>query len=656
MPVTGNLLGTAVSGLIAYQRALAVTGHNTANVNTPGYSRQRVELDTRIPSGSTFGFIGNGVAISTISRAYDQFVTAQLRTTTSSSSQLDAHYSFARQIDNIVADTQTGLAPALQAFFNSVSEVSNNPSSTATRQVMLSQADALINRFIYLDDRLADLQASANTQVRAAITDINSYTQSIAGLNQQIFDQQGLQAGQPPNDLLDQRDEAIRKLSELMSVNVVAQDNGMLNAYTSDGQILVLGNSSSTLSALQNEFDPTNLDIGLSVGGGAIANITNAISGGTLGGTLEFRDGLLQDVRNELGRIAVGFSVAFNDQHRLGLDMSDQLGGDFFSDLSTQDSISGRNNNVATDYTFTSTITDIGALKASDYRIDYSGGTYSMIRLSDNTIVGNSVTPTFNLTATEGFTVSSVGTAISNGDSFLLRVTSRAAGGIGIEVSNVNEIAAAAPVRTIANLSNTGSGRITQGSVSNTTNLPLAGSITLTFNPNALGAGIPGFTVTGGPGGTIAYDPATESGGKTFTFAAYGGFTFDISGTPASGDTFVIQSNLGGAGDNRNARALAQLQTLPIMVNGATGPTLSISGMYSQLVSDVGARTRQSEINSKAQNTLLTQAQEAWGNKSGVNLDEEAANLIKYQQIYQASAQVVTAATVIFESLLGALR
>jgi flagellar hook-associated protein 1 FlgK len=192
--------------------------------------------------------------------------------------------------------------------------------------------------------------------------------------------------------------------------------------------------------------------------------------------------------------------------------------------------------------------------------------------------------------------------------------------------------------------------------VSNTTNLPLAAPITLTYDPNALGVGVPGFIVTGGPGGTLAYNPATESAGKTFTFAAHGGFTFSVSGTPSTGDTFTIQNNSNGSGDNRNALALVGLQSQLTMLNGATGPTASIYGAYSKIVSDVGARTKQAEIDSQAQNTMLIQAQDAWSNKSGVNLDEEAANLIKYQQIYQASAQIVVAASTIFDTLLSAVR
>lgn len=656
MTATGNLLGTAVSGLYTYQRAMATTGHNISNVNTPGYSRQRIELGTRPPMLSGAGFIGNGVNIETVSRAYDQFLTTQLGTNTSSNSRLSAYYSFARQIDDIVADPQAGLTPALQDFFNAVQGVANDPSSSSTRQVLLSQSNSLINRFHYLDDRLDNLQSAANTQVRSTVTQINALGQSVAKLNQQIYELQGIAAGQPPNDLLDQRDEMIRQLAERVSVSVVSQANGMVNVFAGNGQSLVLADQAATLSVLQNEFDPENLDIGFSFDGGSVTNVTKNLTGGTLGGALEFRDGLLKTSMDQLGRVAVGMAEVFNAQHQLGLNQNNVLGGEFFTDLGTQQAVAGRNNNVATDVAFTGDVTDAGALQASDYRLDYLAGTYTVTRMSDNTVVGASAVPTFNLTATDGFSISSVGSTINDGDSFLLRFTANAARDSGLQVTQSTQIAAAAALRSRSVITNTGNGAISQGELSNTTNIPLAAPITLTFNPNALGAGVPGFDVVGGPGGTLAYDPATESSGKSFNFALYGGYTFNISGIPASGDQFVIQSNVGGGGDNRNALALAALQTNRTLINGASGPTASLLGAYAQMVSDVGARTHQASIDSQAQQTLLTQAEEVWSNVSGVNLDEEAANLIKYQQAYQASAQVINAASLIFDTLLGAVR
>ena len=320
MTTTGNLLGTAVSGLLAYQRALATAGHNVSNVNTPGYSRQRIELTTRPPLTSSAGFIGNGVNIDTVTRAYDQFLTTQLRTATSGQAQLGAYYELSKQIDNIVADPQAGLSPALQDFFAALQTASNDPNAASGRQVLLSQATSLVNRFHYIGNRLEQLQSSVNAQVSATVAQVNSLAQSIARMNQNIYELEGISGGQPPNDLLDQRDEAIRQLAELVSVTTVRQDNGMLNVFAGNGQALVLANQSATLSVLQNEFDPEILDIGYTFDGGAITNVTSNITDSKLGGLIEFRGGLLKTTVDQLGRVAVGLSEAFNAQHRLGLD------------------------------------------------------------------------------------------------------------------------------------------------------------------------------------------------------------------------------------------------------------------------------------------------------------------------------------------------
>lgn len=656
MAATGNLLGTATSGLLAYQRAMATTGHNVSNVNTPGYSRQRIELETRPPLSSTAGFIGNGVNVDTITRAFNDFINVNLRNTTATSSELTTYYKLAGQIDNIVADSEAGLTPAMLSFFNAVQTLASDPESTAARQVLLSQSTSLVNRFHYLSDRLDNLKSLANEQVRSATTQINAFGQGIALLNQQIYEALGDASGQSPNDLLDQRDEAIRSLSELVAVKVVPAENGMLNVFIGNGQSLVLGNRSATLSLLQNEFDADNLDIGFSFNGGAVSNITEQLTGGSMGGAIDFRSGLLKTTTDQLGRVALGLAESFNAQHHLGMTQDDALGGDYFVDMGTQQAVASRNNNGATNLVFTGDVTDVGAIEASDYKISYLSGTYTMTRMSDNTIVGVNAAPAFNLTATEGFTVSSVGAVVSDGDSFILRFTAGAAHDFDMQITQYTQIAAAAPLRTEATITNGGNATISAGELANTTAVPLAGSITLTFNPNALGVGIPGFTVAGGPGGTLAYDPATESAGKTFTFAGFGGFTFDIAGIPANGDQFIVENNTGGIGDNRNALALAGLQNSFTLINGATGPTASLMGAYTQLVSDVGARTHQAEIDSRVQGTQLLQAQESWSNVAGVNLDEEAANLLKFQQAYQAAAQVISAASLIFDTLLGAVR
>lgn len=652
-----GIFDIGVSSLLSHQRAITTTGNNIANVNTDGYSRQRVEFDSRLPQAQNYGFVGSGVEITTIERMYDQFAVSNLRTQTALNSDLETYHQFASQIDNLLANPEAGLSPTLLEFFNSVQGVADDPSSIPPRQVMLSQAQSLIDRFNYIYDRMTSLYDAANSQIEMTVDEINSMASSIAKLNTDITLQEGLAGGQPANDLRDQRDELIRELSERVSVTVNEQRDGSLNVFIGTGQSLVVGGRALTLAVTNNEFDLTQKEITLTTGTGSGVLITNNISGGSLGGLLRFDEEILQPAINQLGLIAVGLVETFNAQHNLGQDLNGGLGGDFF-DSTVVDVREGINTGGAV---VTAVMSDVASLTASDYMIRADGAdNYSLVRLSDQSIlrtdnitVGNTLTYTVDGV---DFTIDATVVAVA-GDEFKIRPTRYAARDIDLVLNDPRQIAAASPIRTDATLTNTGTGKISDSVVSavDLTVLPLSannGAITLTFDS----AGNQ-FVVTDGagvvPGTPLAYNPATDSGGVTFTLGApYDGISFAMSGVPADGDTFTIVENSGGVSDNRNALLLSQIQT----TNTLLGGTADLQSTYGQLVAEVGTKTHQADINSKAQNVLLRQAVDARETVSGVNLDEEAANLLKYQQAYQAAAQVITTANGLFETLLNAVR
>src|SRR3989344_3454358 len=275
-----DTLGIGISGLLAFQRELATTGHNISNANTPGYSRQVVELTAQNPLPSGNGYIGTGVQVSSVRRSYDDFLTANIRSATASNSQLQQYYQLASQVDNLLADPKAGLTPSLQRFFDSVQTVSNDPTSTAARQVLLSEANALADRFHYLGQRLNDLRNGVNTQISSSVNEINSIASGIASINKQIIDAQGVGGGQPTNDLLDKRDALVVQLAQRVAVTAIPQDDGALNIFIGNGQTLVAGNTASALSVTTSTFDQTRSEIGYAVGGVATI-ITNSITGGT---------------------------------------------------------------------------------------------------------------------------------------------------------------------------------------------------------------------------------------------------------------------------------------------------------------------------------------------------------------------------------------
>lgn len=646
--MSSGVLGTATSGLLAFQRALSTTGHNIANVNTPGYSRQRVEFETQTPQISGAGYIGTGVKTDAIVRMYDQFLVDRVRTSTSSSSGLAMYSEYAGRVANVLGDASAGLNGALETFFSAVQGVANNPTSVPERQVLLSEAESLVTRFQYLDSQLSSTRSEVNAQLGSMVGEINTLSQSIASLNKEIVIATGRAGGQPPNDLLDARDVLVEKLSSLVSVSTLAQDDGALNVFIGNGQSLVTGFNASTLSVAGGSYDATHKEILISASGiGGAATITESINGGKLGGLLDFRDEILDPAQNSLGRIAVVMGTEFNLQHALGMDLDGDLGGAFFSLTTPQ--VSGHSGNSGSGTVSASfDNANIDALTARNYVMSYDGTDWSLADMD-----GNAVTMTGLGTAGSPFIADGlrivVGGAPAAGDRFQIRPTRDGGEDIGLAISGVRDIAAAAPVRiteaTNANglPTNGGDGRLQFDSVDSGF-AALAGNVTFTYD-----ATNDEFTYTDGGAinGTLAYDPTTDSG-TAFTVA---GVNFTVTGTPADGDAFVLGNNTGGTGDNANALRLAGLQTALTVEGGA-----SFQGAYAQLIADMGSRTRQADIGATAQQALLRQAQADRDSLSGVNLDEEAANLVRFQQAYQAMAQVVTASDSMFQTLLSAIR
>lgn len=638
---TGDVLNTAITGLLAFQRGLSVTGHNVANVNTAGYSRQTALLVTNNPLFSGSGYIGNGVKVQTVTRAYDSFVLSQLRSSTASNSQLQQYYTLASEVDNIFADTQAGLSPSLSSFFEAIQGVAQNPTSVPARQVLLSQGQSLAARFQYIDDRLESMRKNVNTQIETVVDEINSYAASIADLNAQIATAQGSALGQAPNDLLDQRDELIRQLAERVAVTTVAQDDGAVNVFIGTGQTLVLGEAVNTLAATQNVYDATRLEVGF-VAGATITTVSNIITGGSLGAALAFRSEILDTSQNTLGQIAIGLSRTFNDQHALGMDLYGNLGGDFFLPIdATSPQVYGSSTNTGTGQ-LAAVIDDVAALTASDYRLDYDGATYTVTRLSDNTSVYSGAALPGTI-ASEGFTLSLTAGAIAAGDRFLIQPTRKGGNTIGMALTNPSAVAVAAPVRSAAALANTGTGSVSAPTVNGPppVNANLLQPVTITFTgPNTYNVNGVG---TGNPVGVV-YTPGAD--------ITYNGWTIQISGAPAALDVFTVSANTNGYNDNRNAQALADAMNSEVL-NASSASFLDV---YGQLVADVGTSTHRADLDRTAQSALLEQVTARRDSVSGVNLDEEAANMLRFQQAYQAASQMVSVSGSMFQTLLAAIR
>jgi flagellar hook-associated protein 1 FlgK len=628
--VTLNLFQTGITGLLGYQTALATVGHNISNAATEGYSRQRVEFAAR--PGDFLGkiMIGQGVEVSAIRRVYDLFVTGQVFRNASSLSRLDTFYNLSAGIDGMLGDPATSLSAGLQDFFEAVNGVASDPASLPAREAMLAQAQAMVDRFRNVDSRLSDLEREINARLSGAVSEVNALSAAIADVNEQISHSSA--SGAAPNDLLDQRDQLIRQLNEQIEVTTFVQDDGSVNVFAGNGLALVHGFQSEKLGLVQNSHQSGRMEIAFLGNGSTSVPITGGFGGGVIGGALDFRREVLDPARNQVGKIALAFAETFNAQHREGMDLLGQLGGDFFSIGAPAVRPGSTNSGSAS---MDVQVADLGALTGQDYLFTFDGTSWSARDAATNAPVSFTGSGTaLDPFVIDGLSIEVTGTPAA-GDSILVQPTAGVVSGMQLLVTDASAIAAASPIRTEASLGNTGSATIDAGTILDASNPNLLDPVTIAF------VDANNYSVNGGP--PIPYTSGAPIAGN--------GWSVTISGTPAAGDSFTVQSNAGGTGDNANALALAAIQSQQLL----DGATLTLDSAYGSLVSQVGSQTQQAAINRDAQSLLLAQSEQARYAVSGVNLDEEAANLLRFQQAYAAAAQVVKTADDVFQILLGAI-
>ncbi len=640
-----NILSIGQTALTAAQVGLNTTGHNISNANTEGYNRQLVVQGTVTPSQTSFGFAGNGTQVVSVKRVYNEYLAAQVLNSQTSQNALSTYYSQVKQLNNMFADPTVGISPAMQDFFKGVQALAAAPASGAARQSLISSAQTLAGQFQGADERLSQMRQGVNSDISASIENINSYARQIAKLNNAISTVQAGNGGKPANDLLDQRDKLVSDLSKEIKVSVVKQGNDY-NVFIGNGQSLVMSGEAFSLTPVASSTDLGRIQVGYQNNATTVTLSESSLTGGKLGGLLEFRSQTLDQVQNSLGRTAIGLGMAFNAQHQLGQDLNGALGGDFFNVASPAVTVNTNNTGTAL---IGATITDANALTISDYRFEYIGpADYRVTRVSDGAITSSATLPL----AVDGLEFNITSGTLAAGDMFLVKPTANGAYGLSVAITDTAKIAAAAPIRTTTDSSNAGSGKISAGAISSAfTAASVTPAVTLSFDATAGElSGFPAMPVTATSNGidTVypAGTPVPYTDGATLSF---GGISFTISGDPADGDTYQVGPNSNGTGDNRNALLLGALQTAKTLGNGS----ISFQTSFGQMVNMVGNKTHEVDVNQNAENALLAQVIEAQQSDSGVNLDEEAANLMRYQQAYQAAGKVMQTASKLFDVLLS---
>ncbi|EHY75851.1 flagellar hook-associated protein FlgK [Stutzerimonas stutzeri ATCC 14405 = CCUG 16156] len=681
-----DLLSIGLSGLSASKTQLSITGHNITNVNTPGYSRQDASQATRSPQFSGAGYIGSGTTLVEIRRTYSEFLTTQLRSSTSLSSDVEAYKSQINQLDSLLAGTTTGITPSLQKFFSALQTAAEDPANIPARQLVLAEAEGLSRRFNTVYDRLSEQNSFTNKQMSAVTDQVNRLAGSIGSLNEAIA--VAAANGKQPNDLLDARDEAVRELSTYIGVTVVPQDDSSFNIFIGSGQPLVVGSSAARLEVVPGQGDPNRHEVQF-VSGGSRQTITTQITGGELGGLIRYREEVLDSTMNSLGRLALVVSDQVNSQLGQGLDLKGQAGSALFGNYNDEalaklrvNAFVGNTSNAQPALN----ITDTSVLTTSDYLMTFDGTLpdgYSARRLSD----GQPITVELDsgvLTFTDqngrdqGFEVVVGNPPPALNDKFSLQPTRRGATDIKTVLDQADQLAFAAPVRAESNLQNAGTGVISQPDMLSgpspididDLNTAFGNGLNLQATANADGTytltdPLPtGWSYVDSSGNDLGASPELKSGNtNTVRLAHTDGyqFEFSLSGRPQTDDSFTLKFNQSGVSDNRNALKLVDLQgkqTVGVSL-GADGKVISgvsLTDGYGELVERVGTLTAQARMDSEATGAILKQAKDNRDSLSAVNLDEEAANLIKFEQYYNASAQIIQVARSLFDTLISIFR
>ena len=688
-----SLLNIGMSGLSASQSSLMTTGNNIANVDTAGYSRQQTVQGTK--ASQQFGnvYIGTGTTLADVRRVYNSYLDAQLQTTTSLNSDSAAYLGQVTPLDKLLSDSGTGLNGALTKFFASVQNVNAKPGDDASRQLLLSDAQALSNRFNSVSSQLNEQNANINGNLTNMADQVNKLAATVAQLNQKISEISS--SGGMPNELLDARNETVRQLSTFTGAQIVERE-GNVDIYLGSGQPLVMGNTVNKLEVVPGKDDPNRLALQLNRGSSTI-DITSIMTGGEIGGLLRYRSTVLDPAMNELGRVALVVADQMNSIQAQGIDKNGDFGSNLFNSINSaaqmaQRSIASGNNSVGSG-NFDVSIEDTGKLTINDYKVTFTSATdYTVQRLPDNTPVGGSYsTTTTPAPVIEGFSLKLTGGTAAAGDTFKITPTRNAAANIKTEMTDSKRLAIAAPLGASIAASGSGNGTLTipaSGQPTLTTQFDIYDAATKTAMQNGLKNSTPAKVVFGAvsaDGTSQAYQFLDAKGGvissgtikpgesntlnlsiplKDSTGAPIppapatqytAAFSMTIAGSPSNGAGINVSLSQPGSLDNRNGTALAGLQTAQTVDTGSASKGISLNDAYGKLVEGVGSKAAQGKLDSAATSAILANAKGARDSLSGVDLDEETGNLVKYQQYYTASSQIIKAAQEIFSTLINSI-
>lgn len=630
-----SALNIGANALSTNLAALQVIGHNIANANTAGYSRQTVHTQSAGYQQLGGNYFGKGVELGTVSRSHDAYLTREAQLATSVSAADTERLAKLTKLESLFPTGENGLGAAMNDMLNAWADVASAPSNPSSRVVVIARADELAARLRDTAGQMDALAYGAQQQVESSVTAVNRLAQDIATINQRIIDTAGARG--EPNDLLDQRDALLSELNQYVQTSTVAADDGSVSVFVAGSQPLVMGRQANALVTTRDTTDNSQLRVSF-VQGGVTRELPQTALGGQIGSDLEFLNEDLPEMQNLLGRMALALNTQVNAQHNLGVDQLGNPGGDFFVPAPDVAGLPAATNTGTAQ--IHSEVSDPTALMASDYRIRFEAGGVSIQRLSDGVSTSFASLPA----ELDGLSFELDAGAGAVGDSFLVRPYVNVARAMNLAIGSPDSLAAASPVAVTPGIDNA-SGLSIESLYATEASANLTDPVNITFLADG------SFTATGlGPG-----NPPPDNVGPPASYnytpgqpIQFNGWSLTLRGSPNAGDSFDIAAAPAGSTQQNagNAKAVLALRDL------ATFEGVALADGYTSVLSHLGTQVQGAKFSASFSGQLATSTESARAAVSGVNLDEEAARLLQFQQAYQASAKFLQIAQSSFDTLL----
>jgi flagellar hook-associated protein 1 len=658
---TSALISLGMRAMFANQAALQTIGQNIANANTVGYSRQSVTLTTPNGQYTGAGYFGRGVDVQTVTRAHNQFLTTEAAGSKALAFMDATKLALLSQLEQVFPTGEDGIGQAANQFLNAMVDVASRPSDPSARQVVLGRAQELASRFSNAGQQLANLQSGVVSDLRANVGVVNQLAQQIASANDQIARANG--TGHTPNDLLDKRDQLVSELSEYVQVTTLPASDGTMGVFIGGGQRLVLGNQAQTLSITPDPYDSSRGQLSISEANGSRVLDESVLTGGSLSALLSFQNGDLQDARNLVGQMAMAISTKVNTQQALGLDQSNPPGtGAPIFTVGTPRALPASTNTRNADSSFATNvsvvITDPSRVPAESFLLRSNPGAAGQYLLSTRPNGQAESLSAAQIEQRYGMQISESGAAMAPGDTFLLEPVAQAAVGMARALDNTNGIAAAAPITGSTATGNTGTATVdTLYAVNQQLDLSKV-PMQVQFGAVNASDNSVSYSITMADGSVVNgnWTAGSAIGNEPLSGIDLG-FELRLSGVPRSGDVVTVATTQFPSSNNGNAKAFLNLQGESfvgrvLQDDGSLSKGATITDAYAAAMSEIGARVQGAEYLAGVSNSVASDAETNRSSQAGVNLDEEAARLMQYQQGYQAAAKVLQAGQTIFDELL----